>query len=264
MKTAVLFDGAGLARLGLEQAGHECIGFELDPTKHYLSQFICSGKSVLADATKVDVSEFDAIWASPPCQWLSSARTQGDPISNFSTNLLQWSIDLLKRYPEKIIWIENVYPQGQLPTGATAYNAAQFLSTPIQLRQRLLWGRYPEPHVYRSFQRQYDWLFGICPAILATEYKGSKTDRSRASRFYGRRLTIEECAYHQGLNEVPSQWYEVPTWYEVPEGKTGTRKTNWKNNLYESIGNAVPVYMAKAFGNAIDQVGIRQLELFSA
>ena len=31
MNIAVLFDGAGLARLGLEQAGHTCIGIELDP-----------------------------------------------------------------------------------------------------------------------------------------------------------------------------------------------------------------------------------------
>ena len=27
MRIAVLFDGAGLARLGLEQAGHTCVGF---------------------------------------------------------------------------------------------------------------------------------------------------------------------------------------------------------------------------------------------
>ena len=55
MKIAVLFDGAGLARLGLEQAGHDCIGFELDPWKHYLSTWVGSGNCVLADARKVDL-----------------------------------------------------------------------------------------------------------------------------------------------------------------------------------------------------------------
>lgn len=49
MKIAVLFDGAGLARLGLEQAGHECIGVELDPVAHYLGQFVGSGECCHGD-----------------------------------------------------------------------------------------------------------------------------------------------------------------------------------------------------------------------
>lgn len=59
MKIAVLFDGAGLARLGLELAGHECIGFELDPWKHHLGSMVGSGRCELADATEVDLSGFD-------------------------------------------------------------------------------------------------------------------------------------------------------------------------------------------------------------
>ena len=39
----VLFDGAGLARLGLERAGHTCVGVELDPCKHWLGQYVGSG-----------------------------------------------------------------------------------------------------------------------------------------------------------------------------------------------------------------------------
>jgi site-specific DNA-cytosine methylase len=49
LKIAVLFDGAGLARLGLEQAGHDCTGYEIDPAKHHLSRMVGSGNSVLAD-----------------------------------------------------------------------------------------------------------------------------------------------------------------------------------------------------------------------
>ena len=92
MKIAVLFDGAGLARLGLEQAGHECTGVELDPAKHYLSQFVGSGNCILADATTFDVSGFDAVWASPPCQQRSSARTQGAPTSQFSGDFVDYSL----------------------------------------------------------------------------------------------------------------------------------------------------------------------------
>src|SRR5262249_40532381 len=112
MNIAVLFDGCGLVRLGLEQAGHTCTGYELDPAKHYLSQFIGSGCCKLADATTVDLSGYDGIWASPPCQFLSIARTQGMPLSIYATNLLPWSLALVEQYPEKTIWIENVLPLG--------------------------------------------------------------------------------------------------------------------------------------------------------
>ena len=104
MKIAVLFDGAGLARLGLEQAGHECVGFELNPIAHYLSTKVGSGRCELADVTKVDLTEFDGVWASPPCQWNSVARTQGDPESAFSDDLLDWAL-ALSNYP---LWVENV------------------------------------------------------------------------------------------------------------------------------------------------------------
>lgn len=65
LKIAVLFDGAGLSRLGLEQAGHECTGYELNPIAHELSKHVGSGNCVLADVKDVDLTEFDAIWASP-------------------------------------------------------------------------------------------------------------------------------------------------------------------------------------------------------
>lgn len=94
MNIAVLFDGAGLARLGLERAGHTCTGVELDPLKHHFSQFVGSGNCVLADAITFNVSGFDAVWASPPCQQRSSARTQGAPISEFSGDFVDYSLSL--------------------------------------------------------------------------------------------------------------------------------------------------------------------------
>ena len=81
----------------------------------------------------------------------------------------------------------------------------------------------------------------MCPAITATEYKGCASDKRRASRFYGRRLTIQECAYHQGF-VIPEAWYATPKEFKGTPGQ-------WKNQLYEAIGNGVPVYMAKAFGD---------------
>ena len=233
LKVACLFDGAGLARLGLEQAGFAVTGFELDPAKHVLGLYVGSGNTILADVRDVDLSRFDAVWASPPCQIHSSARTQGAPVSDFATDLLAWALAL----PHDLLWVENVIPQGRLRTWGQPFNAAQFLPEPIQQRQRMIGGRYPAPRIHRPFLRAYA---GVCPAITATEYKGCATDSRRASRFYGRKLTVEECAFRQGF-EIPAAWYVVP------DGWTPAR---WRRNIYEAIGNGVPPFMSRAFGLA--------------
>lgn len=238
MRIAVLFDGAGLARLGLEQAGHECVGVELDPWKHYLGQFIGSGNAYRMDATKFDLSGFDAVWASPPCQLFSMARTQGQPQSGFAGDFVQWSLAL----PHKVLWVENVVPFGKEGLFGQVFNAGQFTETPIQNRNRIIGGRFLQPRVYRPYKKTFP---NTCPCVTATEYKGCASDKRRASRYYGRKLTLEECAHHQGLT-IPEQWYTIPkSW-------TGS-KAAWTRNLYEAIGNGVPVYMAKAFGEAYNE-----------
>lgn len=232
MNIAVLFDGAGLARLGLENAGHTCTGYELDPAKHFLSRFVGSGNCVLADVRDVDLSMYDAVWSSPPCQWRSSARTQGNPVSQFADDFLSWSLGL----PHDVLWVENVAQQGNKGNDwGIKYNAHQFLEKPIQNRTRIIGGRYSAPSTYRTYSK---YIYGLCPAITATEWKGCATDTRRASRHYGRKLTIEECAYHQGF-EIPQEWYKIPETYT---------KAEWCRNLYEAIGNGVPVYMSYAFG----------------
>ena len=234
MKILVLFDGAGLARLGLEQAGHECLGVEIDKWRHYLGKFVGSGNVVLGDAITFDVSGFDAIWASPPCQEISRARTQGDAAASYSTNYLDWCLQL----ESPTLWVENVLASDwRKNSWGKRYNANQFLQEPIQNRARLIGGRYKMPFTYRGFNL---WLPGVCPTITATEYKGYPKDQRRAARFYKRRLTVEECAYHQGFT-IPEEWYQVPG---------GFSKAHWYSKIYEVIGNGVPVYMAKAFGLA--------------
>lgn len=236
MRIAVLFDGAGLARLGLEQAGHDCIGFELDPIKHYLSSFVGDGNCILTDATIVDLSSFDAVWASPPCQKYSQARTQGAPRSAYAGDYLDWALAIDK----EILWVENVY----FPSFVFGrmYNANQFLCNPIQNRKRVIGGAFKEPLVVRPFNQ---YIPGLCPTITATEYRGCASDRRRASRYYGRRLTVDECAWHQEF-VIPEQWRVKPGWFKGTE-------CQWGYQLYEAIGNGVPVHMARGFGFAYEE-----------
>jgi site-specific DNA-cytosine methylase len=238
VKVAVLFDGAGLARLGLEQAGLDCVGVEIDPVKHHLSRMVGSGRCVLGDALTFDLSSYDAVWASPPCQ-RHSRSLQHQPTSELAGDFLDWSLAL----PHDVLWVENVRIRGKKPFGRL-YNAAQF--APLQSRVRVVGGRYPEPEVTCRFRAVFP---GICPTVMATEWKACKgpckrlgTGRgccnTRAARFYRRRMTIEECAYHQGF-DIPAGWHEPPL-----------SVSRWRRNLYEAVGNGVPVYMARAFGEA--------------
>ena len=254
LKIAVLGDGGGLARLGLERAGHRCIGFELDPVKHYLSKMVGSGNCVLADMRDVDLSKFDAVWASPPCQD-HSEQNHGNRkrLSLYADGtLLEWCLKL----PHDVLWVENVINY-RVPKWGTHWNAAQFLPDPVQKRRRQVGGRYRSPMIYREYKPDYR-EFDVCPAVLASERSGAgfsfnpNTERRKASLWYGRPLSISEMAHHQGF-EIPhtllrSWWYTPP--FANPETNKPFTPTQWTSVLSTVIGNGVPVFMAQAFGAA--------------
>lgn len=252
----VLFDGAGLAMRGLLDAGHTCTGVELMPEKAHLSKLLNPDAKahIVANVLDLDmewIKSFEAVWTSPPCQSRSQSN-KGNKSENaqnkrvVNDELLAWSLAL----ENEIVWIENVIDLGGYNEWGTVFNAAQFLETPIQNRQRIIGGRYKYPHVHRAYKPEYGHSgWHISPAVqasihnrMAIKESGKKHFRdSTCESFYGYVPTLDEIAYLQGIEIIPLEWYE-------PINNLSWRK--WQINLYEAIGNGVPVYMSKAFGDA--------------
>jgi site-specific DNA-cytosine methylase len=250
----VLFAGAGLATRGLLDAGHDCTDVEIQPEKAHLSKLLNpEAKHIIADVLSLDtdfIASFDAVWASPPCQSRSLANKYNKAKSAaekkiINTELFDWSLKL----SNEIVWIENVIePQGDNAWGVR-WNAAQFLEEPIQSRRRIIGGNYKNPVVHRGYKPEYSHAGRkLSPVVRASMWKNLKivgvpvpSRNSTCESFYGYVPTLDEAAWLQGLNAIPLDWYDPLEGYSW---------SKWQANLYEAVGNGVPVYMSRAFGEA--------------
>lgn len=102
MKALDLFCGAGGATKGLQRAGFHVTGIDLKPQPRY-----CGDVFIQADALKppVDISDFDFIWASPPCQAHTSMKSMYNAKQH--VDLIPETREILKKSGKPYV-IENV------------------------------------------------------------------------------------------------------------------------------------------------------------
>jgi site-specific DNA-cytosine methylase len=318
-----LFDGAGISRLGLEQAGFSVTGVEMDQRKHYLSQHLGSPELlVLADVRKLPLDffhSFAVIFASPPCKQRSVLRVASKfvgPADEHGDDLLNWCFETLPHPNLKVLVIENVFSTNTTSKDnqwGVRFNAAQFTDPPVQSRARLIGGKYPMPKVLHEEHPSYrriggvkfvsmqdqrkekpKWIkkrgcsalynskqdytiqqtlskrqcrqqgletmfHGVCPAITASEWKMPMTSKAGTSvkesyrvygsKFYGRRITLDQAAMHCGLTTgIPEVWRTRPA--DKDWGECTQDDVFWHRVIYDAIGNSFPVFMSRAFAQA--------------
>lgn len=74
MRALDLFCCAGGASKGLHDAGFEVVGVDIEAQPSYPFEF------VQADALTIDLTGFDFIWASPPCQAFTAYKRRPDHV----------------------------------------------------------------------------------------------------------------------------------------------------------------------------------------
>ena len=113
MKFIDLFAGIGGFRLGMEMAGHECVGFcEIDKfaEKSYRAMYDTEGEWFADDIRTVDprdIPEFDCITGGFPCQSFSVAGKRGGFEDTRGTLFFEIARIIRERQP-KLVFLENV------------------------------------------------------------------------------------------------------------------------------------------------------------
>ena len=173
-----LFCGAGGASMGLHRAGFDVVGVDinLQRGKRYSFQFI------QGDALRppVDLRAFNFIWASPPCQAYTAARTRSAPKFRKVHPDLVADTRALIASSGVLFCIENVVGAPLRTTGLLCGEAFDLGATGVDgkyrplKRHRLVETNFPTMlHGCRCSSRQKIGVYGTGGGASDHGYKGS-------------------------------------------------------------------------------------------
>lgn len=104
MRALDLYAGEGGACLGMQWAGFEVVGIDINPHPNYPGELIIADLST--GQLPVDIHKFDFVWASPPCQKFSVSTLCRPERVESHPDLIPVTREMLKGHPFTVI--ENV------------------------------------------------------------------------------------------------------------------------------------------------------------
>ena len=186
-----LFCGGGGACIGMQWAGFEVVGIDINPHPNYPGHFIQADVHNLP----VSIDDFGFVWASPPCQAFSVMKNmRKDKTQNERyPNLIPYVRDLLSTHP--FTAIENV-PKAPIRPDVVLTGVSMGL--PYIYRKRIFelsfLCLYPSPaRVESSYWKQ-------CKAISITNGSTSKAQHyRRVAMGLPGKPTTDECKAVMGI-----------------------------------------------------------------
>ena len=127
LKALDLYCGGGGSCLGLQAAGFEVVGIDIEVHPNYPGTFIQGDVTALP----VDIMDFHLIWASPPCQRFSVATHHVEDREKVYEDLIPFTRELIKGHP--FTCIENV---PNAPIRADVVLTGASVGLPYILRKR--------------------------------------------------------------------------------------------------------------------------------
>lgn len=158
-----LYCGAGGVAIGLQQAGFDVTGIDIEPQPDYPGRFV---QMDVLELTPEFLRIYHFVWASPPCQHDSVIR-RWSSAKRPAPNLVPQTQKLLAQHPYTVI--EQTRP-GQL-TAPIILELAMFRDKPGNHRRRYFQCSYPTLSPGKPSRKEY----GPCIAALTGD-----------GRYYGR------------------------------------------------------------------------------